>query len=225
MEPCHNIFTTNYDLLLYWTVLQSGTPSHQDGFRSDEDDPDTSYVIFTERLGGTKGLFYLHGALHLYVAAGELRKHSWRRTGQRLTELIRAGLNVGEYPLFIAEGTAEKKLEQIQRNGYLWYALDKLARIESPLVVFGHSFSEGDQHIANTLADSADLPALYVGLHGDPDSERNLQIRSVVDGIARRREERERQRVESRRSRRGRRGGSSAFVVELFDSRSARPWG
>jgi hypothetical protein len=41
LSPYHNIFTTNYDLLLYWTILQQGAATHQDGFRSDDDDPFT----------------------------------------------------------------------------------------------------------------------------------------------------------------------------------------
>jgi hypothetical protein len=24
LDPYHNVFTTNYDLLLYWTILQQG---------------------------------------------------------------------------------------------------------------------------------------------------------------------------------------------------------
>ena len=39
---------------------------------------------------------------------------------------------------------------------YLWYAMDKFSRIESPLVVFGHSLGDSDRHITdaiNTLSD------------------------------------------------------------------------
>ena len=64
----YNIFTTNYDLLLYWTILHTGKPSHQDGFRADDDDPEAPYLVFAERLGENKGLFFLHGALHFYIA-------------------------------------------------------------------------------------------------------------------------------------------------------------
>jgi hypothetical protein len=161
LDPYQNVFTTNYDLLLYWTVLQGGKSSHQDGFRSDADDPDAPYVIFSERLGSNRGLLYLHGALHLAIADGQLRKHCWNRTGQKLTDHIRNGLAEGVYPLFVAEGTPEKKLEQIQRVGYLWYALDKLARIRGPLVVFRslvrtigpahHRYDRGQHRVAGVV--------------------------------------------------------------------------
>lgn len=143
-SPFQTIFTTNYDLLAYWVCMSARKVAFQDGFREDEEAPDAPYVVFAERLGRNRGLLYLHGALHLHLAAGELRKHCWSRTLKPLTQLIKAGLDAGHYPLFVAEGSAAQKLEQIQRVGYLWYCLDKLARIESPLVVFGHALGPSD---------------------------------------------------------------------------------
>jgi hypothetical protein len=173
----HSIFTTNYDLVLYWTIMAAeGRVPFADGFRSSDDEPEAPYVVFGERLGNTSGLYYLHGALHLYLAGGELRKHTWNRTGQRLTDLIRAGLEAGEYPLFVAEGTPERKLEQIQRHGYLWYSLDKLARIESPLVVYGHALGSSDAHLADTLSQNPKLAKIFIGLHGDLESEKNSAL-------------------------------------------------
>src|SRR5439155_21210102 len=124
-------------------------PPFEDCFRADEDEPDLPYLVFSQRLGDKKGILFLHGALHLYLDGGELRKHSWIRTGQRLTELIQEGLEKGQYPLFVAEGSPEKKLDQIQGNGYLWYASEKLRNIESPLALFGHRLGSSDGHILN----------------------------------------------------------------------------
>lgn len=214
LKPFHNIFTTNYDLLLYWTILSGHPVTHGDGFRSDEDDPDAPYVVFSERLGGSKGIFYLHGALHLYVNGGQLRKHTWNRNQVRLTEQIRASLAASEYPLIVSEGTPEKKLEQIERNGYLWYALDKLHRIEGPLVVFGHSLGPSDQHIVNALASADNLPQLFVGLHGPPDSDVNLQIRAAAERM-----------ITAREARIATRGRGKPLFVGYFDSSSTRPWG
>ncbi len=214
LAPYHNIFTTNYDLLLYWTVLHTGRASHQDGFRADEDDPEAPYLVFAERLGDRKGLYYLHGALHLYIESGQLRKHSWIRTGQRLTDLIRAGLAERQYPLFIAEGSPDKKLEQVQRNGYLWYALDKFARIGGPLVVFGHSLGASDQHIAEAIADNVAFTQLFIGLHGDPESDTNLAIRAAIDGI-----------LSQRTARTSGRRRSGVLTAEFYDAATAQPWG
>jgi hypothetical protein len=213
LDPYYNIFTTNYDLLVYWVNMhRKPNPLWQDGFRSDTDLPDAPYVVFSERLGRARGIFFLHGALHLYLNRGELRKQTWIRTGRPLTHLIRDSLARGEYPLFVAEGSPERKLEQIQRSGYLWYCLDKLARIQGPLVVFGHSLGESDGHIAEVIADNCDLNDIYVGLFGDPDSESNVAVRSSVAAI---------------QSRRRKRAGSSStkqLNVHFYDSGSAPVW-
>lgn len=159
-----NVFTTNYDLLAYWVAMSANPIVFQDGFR--EDHEAAPYVVFSERLGRNRGIFYLHGALHLYLAGGELRKHCWSRTHTPLTDLIKAGLSEKNYPLFVAEGSADQKLQQIQRSGYLWYCLDKLARIASPLVIFGQSLGESDQHILDILAKNLDLSTIYLGIYG-----------------------------------------------------------
>ncbi len=188
LEPFHVVFTTNYDLLLYWVVMHAGDPPpFEDCFRADQDEPDVHYLVFSQRLKDKRGLLYLHGALHLYLHNGELRKHTWTRSGQRLTELIRDGFAKGQYPLFVAEGSPEKKLEQIQGNGYLWYCLDKLRNIESPLVVFGHSLGPSDNHISDAIVAARKLPTLIVGLHGDLNSKENQATRMRVQQIADRR--------------------------------------
>src|SRR5205814_931705 len=108
----------------------------------------------------------------------------------------------------------DKKLEQIERNGYLWYALDKLHRIEGPLVILGHSLGTSDQHIVDALASAEKLKRIFVGLHGPPDSEANLQIRAAVARI-----------IATRETRIIRRRRGSKLDVLFFDSATARPWG
>jgi len=187
-SPYHIVFTTNYDLLPYWVIMAAGEPPpFEDCFRADQDEPDAPYLVFSQRLRDNRGLLYLHGALHLYLGEGELRKHSWMRTGRRLTDLIREGLGQGQYPLFVAEGTPDKKLQQIQGNGYLWYCLEKLRSIQSPLVTFGHSLGFSDDHILSAIATNQQLAEIYVGLHGDPESASNLEIRSAAQGVVDRR--------------------------------------
>ncbi len=184
LSDFHNVFTTNYDLLLYWVEMHGhGSLQGQDGFRQDEDGEYDNYVVFTEHVGGNKGLFFIHGALHLYVQRGEVRKHCWSRTGTSLLQNIRAGLDAGQYPLFVAEGTADKKLEQIQRSGYLSYCLGKLERIENDLVVFGLSFGDSDRHICDVIARNRGLKRLFVGLYDDERSSTSLEVMRNVAGI------------------------------------------
>ena len=68
----------------------------------------------------------------------------------------------------IKELHVNKKLEQIRGNAYLSYALGKLSRIESPLVIYGHALGRSDSHIADAIVGNEKIKALYVGLFGDP---------------------------------------------------------
>jgi hypothetical protein len=215
LRPFKNVFTTNYDLLAYWVNLAApGGPPWGDGFREDKNEPDAEYVVFSERLGSQPGLFYLHGGLHLFVEAGELKKHCWCRTGKPLTQSIRDGLDQDRYPVFVAEGTAAQKLEHIQRSGYLWYCLDKFSRVESPLVVFGHTLGESDGHIADAIARNMKLPVIAVGLFGDPKSTTNqntyasaMQLKGVREELL------------------GKGQKGVELSVLFFDSETAKVWG
>lgn len=205
------VFTSNYDLLLYWINMFAGDPPpFEDGFRADPDEPDAHYVVFSERIGSAKGIFYLHGGLHLYMANGQLRKHCWSRTGTPLTNLIRTGLEAGNYPLFVAEGRSDKKNEQINKNGYLAYCLGKLGRIASPLVIFGHGLSESDSHINTAIAQAGGISRIFIGLHGNPDSLENQRIITTAESI-------QQQRLHYY--------PKKALQINFFSSESANVWG
>lgn len=215
LEPYHNIFTTNYDLLLYWVTMHGNlTLKEDDGFRSSVEEPDAEYLVFQEHLGKNKGILFLHGALHIYVEGGELRKHSWTRSNKTLMELVRDGLANGQYPLFVAEGEHGKKLEQIQNNGYLFYCLGKLERIKNSLVIYGFSLGQSDAHISCAIADNLMLEHLYVSIHGNPESKHNKQIVQNVEMMKLRRK----RRLEKIR------GGKELFE-HYFDASTVRIWG
>ncbi len=96
---------------------------------------------------------------------------------------------------------------------YLWYCLDKLARIEDPLLVFGHSLGTSDQHIANVIVENPKLRLIAVGLHGAPDSPSNRTISaSALKMRAQREELKKRKRA-------------SPLDVLFYDSDSAHVWG
>ncbi|MGD9934603.1 MAG: DUF4917 family protein [Dehalococcoidia bacterium] len=219
LSPYHNVFTTNYDLLLYWITMQ-GNDEHadlarRDGFRADPEDPEAPHLLFQEHVGGDRGFFFVHGALHLYVHHGQVRKHSWIRSGIALVDLIREALDKYQYPLFVAEGDAHTKLEQIQRSGYLSYGLGKLERIQKALVTFGLAFGESDAHIAHVIADNPKLEHVYIGLFDGPDSPAGQAVLAAADRIDRR-----------RRANRTPRGDQyPGLAIQFYDAKSARPWG
>jgi hypothetical protein len=215
LSKYHNVFTTNYDLLLYLVAMSGADDVKvQDGFRSDVDDPDSEYLVFREHTKDNKGMFFLHGALHMYVVDGSVRKHSWIRSGERLTNLVRSGLESGDYPLFVAEGTAEKKRQQIQQSGYLSYCLGKLERIQNALVVYGHSLGDSDSHIQRTVADNPDLQRLAIGVYGgDLTSDGGTAIKIAADFIQRRRKQWERKNAKYK-----------SLEIIFYDSKTAPVW-
>lgn len=161
----HNIFSLNYDLLPYWINMVGQPPVYEDGFREDSDDADAFSLVFSERIGENQGLYFIHGALHLFMGDGGLRKHCWSRTLKPITALIGAGLELGLYPLFVAEGDAEKKMQQIQASGYLSYCYGKLGRIKQRIVTYGFSFGQSDRHITDVIIENTDLTQLFVGVY------------------------------------------------------------
>lgn len=216
LRQFHNIFSLNYDLLPYWINMTMNPPLFQDGFREDADDPEALSLVFSERMGDQQGIYFIHGALHIFMGEGGLRKHCWGRTMKPITSLIRDGLEKSRYPLFVAEGNAEKKMEQIQANGYLSYCYGKLGRIQKRLVTYGFSFGNSDSHISKVIAENLGITELYVGVYKTGDKY-PPEIFSAVNGIVEYRKQRfsdERPSIRNARQ----------LGVTFFDSASAAVW-
>ncbi|MEQ1761457.1 MAG: DUF4917 family protein, partial [Vicinamibacterales bacterium] len=187
LEPFTNVFSISYDLLLYWVAMHGlQILKERDGFRNSLDEPDAPYCVFSEHLRGQKGILFVHGALHIYAEDGEVRKHTWTKSGVALIELVRNGLAKGEYPLFVAEGDSSKKRDQILHNGYLDYCFGKLTRIEAPLVTFGFSFGDSDGHILDAIVHNPKLEQLYVGVF-EPESTEGKKTVAAATALAARR--------------------------------------
>lgn len=147
------VFSTNYDLLLYWSIM-SDTRGFVDYFFG-KDGKDslfdiTDTEIFHWNQNSTRVL-YLHGALHLAYnpLSGRVKKINHDGTSSILdrfrtdTQLI---------PLFVAEGTWRDKLSAIYSSEYLSFALSQLSRNRSPVVIFGHSLNaESDKHLIDVI--------------------------------------------------------------------------
>ena len=68
----------------------------------------------------------------------------------------------------------------MQNNGYLFYCLGKLERIQQSLVIYGFSLGKSDAHIANAIADNLMLEHIYISIHGDFTSKHNKCIEQNV---------------------------------------------
>jgi Domain of unknown function (DUF4917) len=141
------VFTTNYDLLYYWSMMQDEN-LFKDYFwnKGTKFDP-TNTVVRSK----TTMVLYLHGALHLYLDdEGKTAKRACTpQDGSILRQLEEDHENV---LLFISEGTSADKMTALGRNDYLAFAYQQLLRHEGTMVIFGHSLTPGfDQHIIEAL--------------------------------------------------------------------------
>lgn len=203
----NRLYTANYDLLLYWTLMQSHLRpevNREDGFGIG-DDPDAQWVVWDSTRGPNPTVNFLHGGLHLYDVGGEIRKITWSRTQERLVDQIRANLTVDAYPLVVTEGDSAEKLAKIQHSAYLSRAYRSLANIRGSLFTYGMSFSENDDHLLECLRTSQ-VSRLYLSLYGDPDSDANRQVRERTQALA-----------DSRIA--------NPLSVRFFDAESAAVWG
>ncbi len=201
-------YTLNYDLLLYWTLMQDEadgiTLPCDDGFTNPDGEEDADYVVWEGR--GAQHVHFLHGALHLLDAGANLEKRTWSRTAVPLMNQIREALDAERYPLFVAEGESRQKLARIQHHGYLSKALRSFGEIGGDLFVYGHSLAPNDEHVLRKI-ERGKVHRLFVSLYGDPTSEDNRRI------ILRALEMPERRR------------GRTALEIYFYDAASARVWG
>lgn len=160
--PHRKIFTTSYDLLVYWAI------GHGRGYRlfcdcfwgnHNEFDPANCAVRRDFR-----PIYYLHGALHLVVGGDGI---TWK--------LTRKDLKAGEKeildrfykpvpgdpearPLLVTEGSSRDKLQMIEANDYFAHTYRVLAEDDQPLLVFGHSLGDQDQHLIDAIKANPERP-------------------------------------------------------------------
>ena len=210
------IFTLNYDLLLYWAVMQKALDyevKSDDGFRNPEHGEE-EYVTWEVENSYNQTIYYLHGALHLFDSGVELQKYTWSKTGVRLKEQITMALEDGKYPLFVAEGKSEEKLEKIKHNAYLAQAFESFSRIGGALFIFGHSLSPNDDHFLK-LVEKGKINQLCVSIFGKPNVKANQSIIKRTKQI-----QKARNSLAATRKRK-----PPELDIYFFDAESAQPWG
>jgi hypothetical protein len=169
-----SIFTLNYDLLLYWARNVIVEPLHfktDDGFRRE-----SKWAGF----GTNQQFHFLHGGLHIFDSSDGVKKHTFEGGGS-IIDQVRENLNVGRFPLFVSEPTAQRKLNRIEHNPYLNYCYRGLSKINGTVVILGHSIDENDKHIFDAIRKSS-VTQIFVSLYGDEESDGN--IRSKANAMA-----------------------------------------
>jgi hypothetical protein len=144
------IFTTNYDLILYWcrkninhfTIIDYFFDGHKFD-RTEIDRRDRS------------AMYFLHGAIFLFESDAETWKLNVGSNTTLLDAVKEKLSDEGVYPVFISEGSSDEKLQAIKRNEYLSFCYDSLRQLDDELEIYGHALSLSvDGHIVDAIKES-----------------------------------------------------------------------
>jgi len=164
------IFTLSYDLLLYWVVNGDDhgiRVPRSDGFEYEDWHQQGPLIWKKKPSQARQRIYFLHGALHLFVKNSRLTKLAYG-LGSPIIDTLRTKLEAGEYPLVVTEGTRNEKEARIERSAYLRNSLRRFGEVEGALFMHGFSMSHNDDHILQAVSTAASkVEALYVALHGD----------------------------------------------------------
>jgi hypothetical protein len=166
IKQFEKVFTTSYDLILYWSAFeQIGAKTSADFFWNDN----SSFELYNSELDADKSIsfYYLHGALHLQQDLnGIVSKISGTaKTLPSETSFKYRGSKT-KVPMFISEGTSEYKLNKIKSNSYLDFCYTNFSQIDDSLVVVGHSLDENfDDHLVQAIVKNTKLNRVAISIY------------------------------------------------------------
>ena len=154
LQKFSNIFTTNYDLSLYYLTIESKNFIDKFGYVHY---PKNTILTFhpENHLHELKiPLLYLHGNLMFFkddvdqIYTSKLKS----KPGSPILEQISNNINSEKFPIIITEGDSKIKLRKILSNDYLNHCWNLFGKTQSKeLVVYGHSLSDSDEHIIKLI--------------------------------------------------------------------------
>lgn len=206
-----SIYSTNYDLLLYWVLMRnSGLIQHVDGCGRELENDTGEFMepedqVWSDLIGGkyreTQSVFYMHGALQFFDSGVAVIKEEYDAYNY-LLQKIGSRMEKGEYPIFVTAGDGHQKLKHITHNQYLTSCYDSLCNTSGSLVTFGFGFGPYDEHIINAVNKAArkkppnKLWSIYIGIYSDEDKNQIEQI-----------------------------AGKFTCKVHIYDAKTAKVWG
>jgi hypothetical protein len=147
------IFTTSYDLLLYWAMGYDGYWPFVDLFGGQGYTFEVPDAIHPDVIP----VLYLHGALHLVVSGKGVTSKRTRDNMRTLLDQFGQPIagDPQARPLLVTEGSARDKRRAVEGNSYLSSLLGALAspQVALPTVVFGSKLSVEDDHLVEALSE------------------------------------------------------------------------
>ena len=203
-----NIFTVNYDLLLYWSIIFNIKDNDKlwgdmnDGF-SWNSPKDCIWKPYSLKV--IPNVFYLHGGLHLFHNERDTFKIMYDNENKIcLLDQIKAYINNDISPLVITEGNSNDKKFWIEQNNYLQYCYNKLSEISGVLFIHGHSLDETDQHIFDVINKNLKIKKIYISVHQQKENLKDKRKKSDTFFATREKEE--------------------TLKVEFYDAESVNIW-
>lgn len=184
LRQYRHVFTTSYDLLVYWAAAK-GPPDHPfdgfyDFFWAKEKNAFDESTIRVQPGSTRTRLYFLHGALHLVVLRDGTTCKQTASFATLLNKFERPfkGDHTAR-PLIVTEARAADKLRSINSNGYLSYCWRTLGEANCPIVVFGHSLSDQDRHLVDALNQHPDR-AIAVGIRSDSKRKNAKELHRIA---------------------------------------------
>jgi len=178
------VFSLNYDLTLYWSMMEVNKRRR--------------YEICDSFLDGkfnqnsfscNTNVFYPHGSLLLSrnIYGDEQKIKANQDLGNNKTPLLDTIFKSWKdtnLPLFISEGSSKKKLQAIRRSPYLSTVYRYLSLGDQKnIVIYGMSFSDNDEHILKGLLKSKICKIAISVYTGIPSSEQQAFCHKVISKI------------------------------------------
>lgn len=203
------VVSLNYDLILYWILMYGNR--NEDGHRFKDcfqgsglfrnNWQDLRNPIRKER--EVTLAFYQHGNLSIFRDSKNTETKVQKKDFESLLEVITSQWEDEKIPLFVAEGTGQKKLESIKSSSYLstifYEVLPVLMSSKANLVIYGWSLGEQESHLVKQIFKNKQSGKVAISTF-DKSQEECHRISMLIRNIA------------------------SETEIEFFDSQSSGCW-
>lgn len=205
------IVSLNYDLILYW-ILMYGNDKNNDGHSFK--DCFTNNCKFEDNWGELRRpygvnqryvtlVFYQHGNLSIFRDTKNIETKIQRGELTDLLQAITLNWNDEKIPLFVAEGTGDKKQESIRSSKYLskiyYEILPKLLDSSTDLVIYGWDLGQQELHLVEQIFKNKTAAKVAISTYDKNQAECH-RIYTMIKNIA------------------------PNIEVEFFDSQSSGCW-
>jgi len=181
----HNIFTTNYDLLLYWILMENKESSLTRMMQNSHGNSllpcDDGFTRCSDKLiwkqnyaNRVQNVFYLHGSMFIAHLNASYIKFKCTDT-ESILKQIEKYLKLKHYPLIVLEGSFEDKVNKISKHQYLSFCHNALKNLSSSLFLIGFSLNRRtDRHIIDSIIASK-INKIYIGYYNFCEMQISIQ--------------------------------------------------